>query len=64
MTDQANQLATEDADRRCIDRVRTLSMDAVQAAESGHPGIPMTPAPVASCLCGLSVRPARTSGSR
>lgn len=25
----------------CIDTIRTLSMDAVQAANSGHPGTPM-----------------------
>lgn len=34
-------------DLRCIDTIRTLSMDAVQAANSGHPGTPMALAPVA-----------------
>ncbi len=33
-----------------INTVRTLSMDAVQAANSGHPGTPMALAPVAYCL--------------
>jgi len=33
-----------------IDTIRTLSMDAVQAANSGHPGTPMALAPVAYCL--------------
>lgn len=33
-----------------INTIRTLSMDAVQAANSGHPGTPMALAPVASCL--------------
>ena len=33
-----------------IDTVRTLSMDAVQAAESGHPGTPMALAPLAYAL--------------
>ncbi|MGO4408874.1 MULTISPECIES: transketolase [unclassified Brevundimonas] len=33
-------------DRLCIDTIRTLSMDAVQKAESGHPGTPMALAPV------------------
>ena len=33
-----------------IDTVRTLSMDAVQAAESGHPGTPMALAPLAYVL--------------
>jgi len=31
----------------CINTIRTLSMDAVQAANSGHPGTPMALAPVA-----------------
>lgn len=30
-----------------IDTIRTLSMDAVQAADSGHPGTPMALAPIA-----------------
>ena len=34
----------------CINTMRTLSMDAVQAALSGHPGTPMAMAPVAYCL--------------
>src|SRR5580692_6441249 len=31
----------------CINTIRTLSMDAVQQANSGHPGAPMALAPVA-----------------
>jgi transketolase len=34
-------------DRLAIDTIRTLSMDAVQKANSGHPGTPMALAPVA-----------------
>jgi transketolase len=34
----------------CIDTIRTLSMDAVQQANSGHPGTPMALAPVMYCL--------------
>ena len=34
----------------CIDTIRTLSMDAVQKANSGHPGTPMALAPVAYTL--------------
>ncbi|MFZ1518701.1 MAG: transketolase [Ignavibacteriaceae bacterium] len=34
-------------DQLCITTIRTLSMDAVQAANSGHPGTPMALAPVA-----------------
>ena len=37
-------------DLKCINTIRTLSMDAVQAANSGHPGTPMALAPVAYCL--------------
>ncbi|HEY3776572.1 MAG TPA: transketolase [Rhizomicrobium sp.] len=33
-------------DKLCIDTIRTLSMDAVQRANSGHPGTPMALAPV------------------
>src|SRR6476646_9890935 len=37
-------------DKLCIDTIRTLSMDAVQKANSGHPGTPMALAPVAYLL--------------
>jgi transketolase len=37
-------------DQTCIDTIRTLSMDAVQQANSGHPGTPMALAPVAYTL--------------
>ncbi len=37
-------------DKTCIDTIRTLSMDAVQKANSGHPGTPMALAPVAYLL--------------
>src|SRR6187399_1602380 len=39
-----------DLDLRCINTIRTLSMDAVQKANSGHPGTPMALAPVAYTL--------------
>jgi transketolase len=35
---------------RCINTIRTLSMDAVQMADSGHPGTPMALAPVVYTL--------------
>ena len=37
-------------EQRSINTIRTLAMDAVQAAKSGHPGAPMALAPVAYCL--------------
>jgi transketolase len=39
-----------DLDQVSIDTIRTLAMDAVQAANSGHPGTPMALAPVAYTL--------------
>jgi transketolase len=37
-------------DQLCINTIRTLAMDAVQQADSGHPGTPMALAPVAYTL--------------
>src|ERR1700759_4265148 len=37
-------------DELCINTVRTLAMDAVQQANSGHPGTPMALAPAAFVL--------------
>ena len=37
-------------DKLCIDTIRCLSMDAVQKANSGHPGTPMAQAPAAYAL--------------
>ena len=37
-------------DELCINTIRTLAMDAVQRANSGHPGTPMALAPVAYTL--------------
>ncbi|HTR25018.1 MAG TPA: transketolase [Terriglobales bacterium] len=37
-------------DQLCINTIRTLSMDAVQKANSGHPGTPMSLAPAAYVL--------------
>ncbi len=39
-----------DLDQLCINTLRTLSMDAVQRADSGHPGMPMGAADVAYVL--------------
>jgi len=40
----------QDIDQLCINTIRTLAMDAVQQAHSGHPGAPMALAPVVYCL--------------
>ena len=39
-----------DLDQLCINAIRVLSMDAVQKADSGHPGTPMALAPLAYVL--------------
>jgi transketolase len=46
----ANQLLVGNIDQLSINTIRTLSMDAVQQANSGHPGTPMALAPVAYCV--------------
>ena len=40
----------ERVEQLSINTIRTLSMDAVQAANSGHPGTPMALAPLVYCL--------------
>jgi len=47
MTDTATSLSLE---QLCVNAVRILAMDAVQAANSGHPGAPMGMAPLAYVL--------------
>ena len=59
---------TTDLDRLAIDTIRTLSIDAVQQANSGHPGAPMGAAPMAYVLWTRFLRHAPThpglAGSR
>jgi transketolase len=40
----------QDLDQLCVNTIRTLSMDAVQKANSGHPGTPMALAPITYVL--------------
>jgi transketolase len=46
----ATTVNAKQIDTLCINTIRTLAMDAVQQANSGHPGAPMALAPVAYCL--------------
>jgi transketolase len=46
----ADAKAQQQLEQLCINTVRTLSMDAVQKANSGHPGTPMALAPLAFVL--------------
>jgi transketolase len=43
-------VTTEELERRAVNVVRALAMDAVQKANSGHPGTPMALAPLAHVL--------------
>ncbi len=45
-TQVAQPMTGEQLDLLCINTIRTLSIDAVQAANSGHPGTPMALAPL------------------
>jgi len=49
---QAAPAQAADLDRLCVDTIRCLSMDAVEQANSGHPGTPMALAPAAYVLYG------------
>ena len=49
-TAASHPMIEKDAAQLCINTIRTLSMDAVQQANSGHPGTPMALAPVVYCL--------------
>ena len=46
----AARMAAPTLDNACINAIRVLSMDAVQQADSGHPGTPMALAPLAYTL--------------
>ena len=46
ITQVAPQLSNIGIDQLCINTIRTLSIDAVQQAKSGHPGTPMALAPL------------------
>jgi transketolase len=47
---ETDETANTDLDQLCINTIRTLSLDAVQKAESGHPGLPLGAAPMAYVL--------------
>ena len=42
--------SAQELEQLCINTIRTLSLDAVQKAESGHPGLPLGAAPMAYVL--------------
>jgi transketolase len=53
-------LATDRLDQLAVDTIRTLSIDGVQQANSGHPGAPMGAAPMAYALWTRHLRHAPT----
>ena len=53
-------LATDRLDQLAVDTIRTLSIDGVQQANSGHPGAPMGMAPMAYALWTQHLRHAPT----
>jgi transketolase len=50
VTNQPRAFEWTDTDRRAVDLIRVLAMDAVEAAGSGHPGTAMSLAPAAYLL--------------
>src|SRR5215510_5822140 len=45
-----NSTTTPELDQLCINTIRALTLDAVQKAKSGHPGLPLGAAPMAYVL--------------
>ena len=46
----STKIATQDLDKMCVNTIRFLSVDAVQKANSGHPGLPLDAAPMSFVL--------------
>ena len=61
MTSAATTGTATELDRLCVDTIRALSMDAVQKANSGHPGTPMALAPIGYVLYTRLMRHAPTN---
>ncbi len=47
---KANNTSPDSLDQLCVNTIRTLAIDAIQKANSGHPGAPMALAPAAYAL--------------
>src|SRR5262249_13200496 len=55
-TEDDETMTNEQLDQLSINTIRTLSIDAVQQANSGHPGTPMALAPLAYTLWNRVIR--------
>src|SRR6202166_872265 len=55
-TQAASSVTGAQLDQLCINTIRTLSMDAVQQANSGHPGTPMALAPLVYTIWNRTMR--------
>ena len=49
-------MTDHEIEQLAINTIRTLSIDAVQAAKSGHPGTPMALAPLVYTIWNLAMR--------
>src|SRR5678810_765132 len=56
VSEPATSTVASSLDLLCINTIRTLAMDAVQKAESGHPGTPMALAPLGYVLFTRTMR--------
>jgi transketolase len=56
VTPAAETFTDADFDQLCINTIRTLSIDAVQQAKSGHPGTPMALAPLVYTIWNRAMR--------
>jgi transketolase len=54
--DSSTALSSAELDNLCINTIRFLSVDAVEKADSGHPGLPMGAAPMAYVLWTLFLK--------
>src|SRR6202166_1695509 len=55
-TQIAEPVTNTEIDQLCINTIRTLSIDAVQQANSGHPGTPMALAPLVYTIWNRAMR--------